>query len=162
MEKILDFFIHSLILFTFLSLFYYYYSSELSKDKFEKEIETIIDKNEIIYEIMWRLELDNSISEKEKLFHNMDPNTQSNNQMIFNYLLYANIILWMILIFVVYNINMNININNLLFSNVITFIIIGLGEFLFFKYVILEYKPVRQSFITQQFIEKLKFYINTK
>ena len=160
MEKILDFFIHSLILFTFLSLFYYYYSSELSKDKFEKEIETIIDKNEIIYEIMWRLEFDNNYNINVPKM--MDPNTQSNNQMIFNYLLYTNIILWIILIFAIINMNINMNINNLLFSNVITFIIIGLGEFLFFKYVILEYKPVSQSFIRQKFIEKLKFYINTK
>ena len=109
---------------------------------------------------MCRLEFDNNYNINVPKM--MDPNTQSNNQMIFNYLLYTNIILWIILIFAIINMNINMNINNLLFSNVITFIIIGLGEFLFFKYVILEYKPVSQSFIRQKFIEKLKFYINTK
>lgn len=165
---ILDISIHSLILFTFLSMFYYFYSARLSQTNFNEEIYNIIDSNidkegqNYNYNNIYKKNTDIALSHLAKDSEKEDPITFKNNIEIFDILLYTNIILWSILVITVLSIKdtYEFNYTNLLIANISTFIIIGIAEFLFFTQVITKYIPVKKSFISKNFIDDMKDKIN--
>jgi hypothetical protein len=165
---ILDISIHSIILFTFLSMFYYFYSARLSQTNFNEEIYNIIDSNldkegqNYNYNNSYKKETNIALSHLSKDSEKEDPVTFKNNMEIFDILLYINITLWSILAIVIFKLGdtYEFNYTNLLIANISTFIIIGIAEFLFFTQVITKYIPVKKSFITKNFIDDMKDKIN--
>ena len=166
---ILDISIHSLILFTFLSLFYYFYSAKLSQTNFNEEIDNIIDSNfdkeshhYNTYENSYKKETEIALSHLAKETEQDDSVTYKNNMEIFDILLYTNITLWSILVIAILSLKDNYEFNymHLLITNMSTFIIIGIAEYLFFTQVITKYIPVKKSFISKNFIDDIKGKIN--
>jgi hypothetical protein len=165
---ILDISIHSLILFTFLSLFYYFYSARLSQTNFNEEIDNIIDSNfdkgaqQYEYNNIYKKETDIVLNQMAKDTEKEDPVTFKNNTEIFDILLYTNMTLWSILAIAIFKLGDTYEFDymQLIIANLSTFIIIGIAEYLFFTQVITKYIPVKKSFISKNFIDDIKNKIN--
>lgn len=157
---ILDIFVHCLVLFTFLSVFYYTYSSNLSRRSFDKEIENIIDMN--IKLDSKEMPKDNDVKDimvlLETEFSKEDEFVKNNNNTLFTNLLYTNLISWVMLLSGIYMYDniYSFHYKELIATNMITFTIIGLAEFLFFTFIIRKYNPIKPSFISQKFIDNIK------
>ncbi len=174
-----DIFIHTLILFTFLTCLFIYYILGLSITGFKNNISILIDKlkpklnnikeHPIIKENVLNINFKNIIKKTDE----EDKYVKNNNNNIKTSLLVINVLLWVFILSIVilYNILIHshaecakydkINWMEELIQNSIIFTIIGIIELVFFNTVIMNYIPVEPSFITKYGLDRLKnkFYV---
>lgn len=177
MEFGTDIAMHVIILFTFLSLFYMYYISELSKKSFDREISKNIDKfvKKAIEETDIT-EIENSkyllkhipFENFAILFEEPSQTTTLQNKWLFNSLTASIIVMWLMLfgfIFLVKGkcgkeIGNEITVVNLIKNNITTFLFIGLVEYMFFTNVAVKFIPVVPSTLTNSFFDEIKKKFN--
>jgi hypothetical protein len=164
---IFDMIIHSLILFTFLTLFFSFYVSKISTDVFNEEVNNIINENidhtidnlKGSQTIVQELLINNLPLDKISNYYNgVDSTVDAKNKGLLHSLWIANIILWgcfLIGTFLIYDIY-NLHVKDIMIENILTFIIIGIAEYLFFTRIGLKFVPVEPSFISKQFLDKSK------
>lgn len=167
----INLYLHSLILFSFLSIFFIFYITKLVKSVFNDEISHLIEeslsdkikeikKNSSISYAIDQLPLDVLI----KAYSGQDKAVEMHNQGLFNTVFFINALLWVGLIVVVLILKMtcntDIHIKEIVMENAIIFSFIGVIEFMFFKYIAFKFVPVEPSFISKQFLETVKQELN--
>lgn len=165
----LNFVFHSLILFTFLTIFYFMYIVKLTKDVFKHEISEIMEKSmeDEIKEIKKDKNMNVflsmlSLDEIQKEYSKENKTVGAKNGGIKNVVLTVNILLWIFLIFTIIILKKkcddgcNTHISHILTENALIFILIGSVEFMFFKFIASQYVPVPPSFMTSYFLENIQ------
>jgi hypothetical protein len=164
---IFDMVLHSLILFTFLTLFFSFYVSKISTTLFNDEVNNIINEN-IDHTIDNMKEKQTTTQEVlinnlpldkiSNYYNGMDKTVDAKNNGLLNSLWISNIILWVCFIigtYLIYDIY-NLHIKDIIIENILTFVLIGIAEYLFFTRIGLKFVPVEPSFISKQFLDKSK------
>ncbi len=165
---IADVYIHSLILFTFLTVLFTFLIIKLSKDSFKSELEHVlgnlkptfdnIKETPIFKYNMLDINFKNIIDKT----HEDDVYVKKNNDENNNMMILINVLFWVFIIFTIILFNYNcsqsgkIDWLEILIQNVIIFSVIGLIEFLFLKLVIIKFVPVKPSFLITKTFELVK------
>lgn len=169
----LDVALHVLILFTFLTIFFFAYISKLEKQSLDNTITNSVSDNTNTFlndikqlsqkyniKINW-----NTINDiADKLVKNSKgevPEIKENNERLYKgsmiviivgYLLFIGII-----IFLKYYMGYDIRIGHILLMNIIIFSITGLIEYFFFMNVASKYVPVMPNEISDTMLERIKY-----
>lgn len=176
-NDILNILFHVLILFTFLTIFFFTYIAATEKNTTQDAIDNIINNQS--KSILSKIDnLDKKIGEKinwnkikeisENVINsNVDydktedgENIKDNNNNIFWTSIYIIIALIVIIIgYISWNLyykNTNLNIGKILKDNFVIFLFVGTIEFLFFVYIVSKYIPTTPDIIGITAIEKIK------
>ena len=173
--------LHVTILFTILSIFFVKYVGVITTKIINKEINHIVGDNieklnDNIGEKLNDSEKLNDLGEKltfenikkmfpykyyAKLFSKEDVTRKSVNNEVFFYIKFTNILLIVFLIlFTFYLVRTNSlnthQIKEICIENVLTFMLVGLIEFLFFTNIALKYIPTKPSLLFTSLIEGLR------
>jgi hypothetical protein len=163
--------LHSLILFTFLSLFFTLFITKITKSAFNHEISNLVDdslgskiekikENKVIKTIISKLPLNNLI----KAYDSEDTSSVMHNNGLFVTLLVSNLFLWAGLIIVIliikYHCNTEIKLKEIIIENAVIFTCIGIVEYMFFTNIAVKFVPVEPSFISKQFLDAVKNKLN--
>ena len=164
---------HSLILFTFLSIFFVFYISKIAKHVFDEEISHLIDESltdklkefkkiELVQSVQTQIR---PVSDKlEKNWDKPDKAAEFNNNGLFTTLFFVNLLSWVGLIIIIIILNMQkdstLDIKNIIIENAVIFSVIGFVEFMFFTKIALKFIPVAPSFISQEFLNQVKNQVN--
>jgi hypothetical protein len=165
--------IHALILFTFLTSFFLMYVSKLSVYELREQLSNIIEKdlgnvireNKHKYQDLLSTPLNVIPYTKLKSYYNKEDSFQSlNNKWLKESLLITNFSLFIIVvgsIFLISNIcNIELDVKELLILNTLTFMGIGVVEYLFFTHVALDYVPTPPSLLIDTIINNTKNYFS--
>jgi hypothetical protein len=168
----LDVALHVLILFTFLTIFFFAYVSKLEKQSLDDTITNSVsdNTNTLLNDIKqisqkYNIKINwNTINDiADKLVKNSQgevPEIKDNNEQLYKgsmiviivgYLLFIGII-----IFLKYYMGYDIQIGRILVMNIIIFSITGLIEYFFFMNVASKYVPVMPNEITDTMLERIK------
>ena len=169
----LDVALHVLILFTFLTIFFFAYVSKLEKQSLDNTITNSVsdNTNTLLNDIKqlsqkYNIKINwNTINEiADKLVKNSQgevPEIKDNNEQLYKgsmiviivgYLLFIGII-----IFLKYYMGYDIHIGHILLMNIIIFSITGLIEYFFFMNVASKYVPVMPNEISDAMLERIKY-----
>jgi len=168
----LDIFIHVLLLFTFITIFFFTYISSITKKNLDNTTNSIItDKTDILLnkldeltskynlKINWK----NLDSLSDNLINNSDdeiPKIKKNNDELLKKTICILVSVYILLIFVIlllkYYYRININIKHILLMNFIIFTITAVIEYLFFVNVASKYDPVPPNLILNTVLNKIK------
>lgn len=169
-EVILNVFLHALILWGFLTVFFFFYITKLSRQALENELGGYIDEYlpESIdnmppeEKVKLKLVLERLPIEKLMNFYYSTPSPEvvTNNEWDLRSALtslgfLAVIFLTMVAILKI-NCAPDVSVWKIIGENIIAFLFVGLIEFLFFHYVAFKYVPVLPSRITNDLIARLK------
>lgn len=161
--------IHVTILFIFLTVFFIFYISKISKDAIEKEVVDNIEngiktiENTTVGSKLAGIKELIPANVANKLINKYDTPSQEviiNNQMVNSHAIIISVIL-VIFIVTIWGIlrvscGQCLPMGRLLKENAVLFLFVGIVEFLFFKFVALKYIPVEPSYIINVAIDKLK------
>lgn len=165
-EFSIDIILHSLILFTFLSLFYMFYICEISKKAFDNEISNGVEKlvkkfaghvkDEKIKEHLKKVPYDFFID----MYKEQSEYVSIQNDWLFYTLKVSLVVSWTLLIFIIFLLKSkcgeNIDIFNIVKNNCTTFIFVGLVEYMFFTNVATKFIPMEPSVLTDTFFSEIK------
>jgi len=157
--------VHSLFLFSFLSAFFVFYISKISKNAIEDELENNI-QSALGDQLVNLPDAAKSslrtlpFNQLKKMYSRPEKAMEVNNTWLFKTILLVNVMLWAMLIFVIILLKTScrkeLNIMHILLENGIAFSFIGLVEYLFFTKIALKFIPVNPSVIPKEFINSLK------
>ena len=168
----LDIVLHVLILFTFLTVFFFAYVSKLEKQSLDNTVtNTITDNttnflnnfdqisNKYNVKVNWNI-INNIADNLVKNSQGEVPEIKQNNDRLFKGSIIAisiGFILFIVSIIVLkYFLNYDIHIGHILLMNVIIFSITGVIEYLFFMKVASKYIPVTPDVISNTILEGVK------
>jgi hypothetical protein len=161
-------YLHSLILFTFLSILFITFIAKVSSKAFNFEVSSMVTKQiDDKLKNVNKNQLSSIPSLDKILTHYSKPEigANNNNRGLFHSVMLLNISLWISFIIFVFIIKLNkgthLNIKDILLENMIAFVFIGMTEYLFFTKIAMNYIPVEPSFITVQFFEQIKSTLAT-
>jgi hypothetical protein len=174
----LDIALHVLILFTFLTVFFFAYISKLEKQNLNNVTDGLIDEktNDLLNTVdqwqnklnTWNTNFDikidwntvdniaDNLIEKSK---DQTPKIKENNDKLFKesmiiisslFILFIGIVVFLMLL------GYNIHLKHIIIVNVIIFSLTGLVEYLFFTNVASKYIPVNPNFTTNTILDRLK------
>jgi len=157
---ICNYFIHSFILFTFLTLFFIFFIAKLAKEIFNKEIKELISNAMKLFKLPFNLPNNFNLNKLINVLSDPDLNTKIYNELLLNSLTIVNILLWAGLIIVVgilkwYNWN-TLELSVIVLENLLIFSVVGIIEYLFFTRIAFKFIPVEPSFIKSQLIQILQ------
>lgn len=160
--------VHVLFLFSILSLLFIKIISKLESNTINDELKNVIADS--INDNYNRLNLNQKIIINEgvkhidfknliKLYGTEDATKRLNNEGVYNSI-YTAIILLIVILFIILLVSKklcnNIPFKHILIENIIIFIGVGIIEYLFFKYIILKYIPVKPSFMMDYMVTKIQ------
>ncbi len=159
---------HVTILFSFLTIIFIVYISKVEKSAFHNEIsnniqdgmQSVLNNPSInkryLQSVLKRMPLDTLIN----LYNNPTEYSSNNNTMLFTQaiIVMVGLVLIIISIIVVSYLSCNkcVPVWPIAKENILTFILVGIIEFLFFYFVALHYIPIKPSTITYTVIDALK------
>jgi hypothetical protein len=159
--------IHIVILFSFLSLFFFLFVSKVEQKAFQQEIANLIDKN-VQDTLEPRKEaitptLKNFIPVLRDVSNlNSGPDVASVKQNIlikfsavFTVLLLLSICISIVLT-LTFDCGKNVPLKEILLENTFTFILVGIIEFIFFTKIAIQYVPASPTLMLKTIIETLK------
>lgn len=163
----INLFLHFLILYTFLSIFFIKFISKVSSNAFNGEVSHLImnklkDKLSDLktnpnFQLLTKFLPINNI---KKLLSKQNSTVKAYNDGLFNMIMLSVGLLWVGFIVVVlilkYNCESELKLERIFIDNLIVFAFVGLGEYYFFTRVALKFIPVEPSFISKQFLQSLK------
>ena len=157
---ICNYFVHSIILFTLLSVFFIFYITKIVKSAFIHELVHLIDNGMKSFKLPFNIPNGFDLNKLIQLYSKPDQTTGMYNDLLMKSLIIVNIILWIGLIVVIsilkyYNWN-TLELSVILLENFFIFIFIGIIEFLFFTKVAFKFVPVEPSFMKSQLIKTLQ------
>jgi len=168
----LDIVLHVLILFTFLTVFFFAYVSKLEKQSLDNTVTDTINNNttnflnsfdEISNKYNVKVDWNTVNNIADNLIKNSQgevPEIKQNNDRLFKGSMIGIIIGFILfigsVIFLKYFLNYDIHIWHIILMNVIIFSITGLIEYLFFMNVASKYIPVTPDVISNTMLERVK------
>jgi hypothetical protein len=165
--------VHALILFTFLTSFFLLYVSKLSVNELKEQLSNLIenDLGQMIRENKNKhknlLEGPLNMLPYKKLkeyYSKKDPFQEMNNSWLKESLIITNLSLFIIVIgsifLISYICSLKVDIMELIQINVLTFLGIGIVEYLFFTRVALNYVPTPPSLLLDTIINNTKNYFS--
>jgi hypothetical protein len=166
-EFIGNIFIHVILLFTFLTLFFYIYVSKIEINAFKNNINDYISK--IVDYIVGNTDNsylkmisknDNILTSLINFFNVPSRYVNEHNQLLListiSIIISLIILVTCILIALYYNCNYSLPIMKMLKENIILFVCISIIEYLFFTYVSYQYKPVNENDLLNEIIIHLQ------
>jgi hypothetical protein len=173
-ELILNVIVHVIILFIFLSIFFITYVSKITEEKFNSEIISLINDN--MKNKMGKINtlkkyatgiLGSDYINAKKLNEYYSGNRTPkniNNDWLFKYIITTDIYLIILFVLILVVIKMVCKqdispVKGILFKNAVIFTLVGIIEYLFFKYVAMYYVPTKPSDVINGIVddvEKLK------
>ena len=155
--------LHSLILFSFLSIFFFLYITTLTTQAFSSEVTNLMaDKMQkvaaqvktdpVAKQLITHLPLPKMV----KMFQQPDKVVTVKNEGLLSIIIFVNVLTWLFLVLCMTIFDSGVDVTFVAIENIITFAFVGAIEFLFFKYIAFKFVPVEPSFITVQFMENLK------
>lgn len=172
----LDVALHVLILFTFLTIFFFVYVSKLEKQSLDYTITNSVSDNTNIllndtkqlsqkYNIKINWNTINDIATKlVKTSQGEVPEIKENNDRLYKGSIIAIIVGYFlfiaIVIFLKYYMGYDIHIGRILLMNTIIFSVTGLIEYFFFTNVASKYVPVMPNEISDTMLERIKYNFN--
>ena len=176
--------LHVLILFTFLSIFFFVYISKVEKKTIKQELDHLIhnqtDKiltnidNKLLSVpqlpkpliiIDWNVAdniADVMIKDSEKRTDKIEKHNDNLLRISIGIISGLFILLIGTILFFKYYKGYNINLKEILLENLIIFTFIGIIEFGFFMFIALKYVPVTPDVAVVSMIDRLKYLINKK
>ncbi len=170
-----DLFLHGLVLFTFLTAFFLFYVGKLTINVLQKQLSRTIDKDlgKVIRENIQNVKNAKNndamsvftfdaipYDKLKKYFNKPDPIQTTNNEWLKKMLISINILLFAFFIIAVFLIKMickiDLDIKEILTLNAVTFIGIGIVEYIFFTNIVLKFIPTPPSLIIDTMIETTK------
>ena len=177
-DYILNISVHVLILFTFLTIFFFVYVSKLSSDSINNaltdtirtQMDTMLNKVDELdnkikqYDIPWedidKMAIDISDKAQDDL-----PEIVANNKKLKWHSFYMIAFLFVVLLGIIcyykFYKKVDINLKYILVENLIFFIFIGIIEALFFIKIASKYIPVTPDFVSTTLLDRLKYNINS-
>jgi hypothetical protein len=168
--------LHVVVLFLFLTLFFFIYISRKEKDGISNELSSVIQdsstgildtlvSSDVAGYIDWNILYSVAGQLKQKNIQN-DPSTDENNKKLINKSIILNIILFVLLIililyFTLYK-NYDIHLCDIIIENFLIFIFVGVVEYIFFTRVALKYSSVTSSDMAINIIDRMKYQISNK
>jgi hypothetical protein len=167
----INFFLHFLILYTFLTIFFITFISKVSKQGFNDIITHLIKEGlqdkfnnfkknlnmDLIKKIL-------PIDKVKKILEKEDKAVEAHNKGLINIIIVIAVLLWISFAIVVYilinNCNSKLEIGTIFFENLIIFTFIGIAEYFFFTRILFKFTPVEPSFIVNKFFEEIKNKLN--
>jgi energy-coupling factor transporter transmembrane protein EcfT len=169
-QFILNIMIHVCILFIFLYIFFFLFISKKGEDVLNENIKSLSNDsvNEILKEIDEKFgkNIDWKNLREKCLYIKNNPNNEINKSINDNNNYYKNIGMYIIIsliiiIFIFYfSVRNNVNIFEVLRENLLTFILIGLIEYIFFVNIASKYIPSYPATIETIILERSKENIN--
>jgi len=164
-EFYLNIFLHITLLFTFLNLFFRLYISQLEKSAINNSVISLVNNNMNSNSVILPPSIKANIPYYKKLFSNSSENPIIINNNLLNKLTEFNIFLYIILIFFIIFLFITDNISVYEFfyvigENIITFIGVGIVEYLFFTNIAFKYEPILPSVTYKLLLENLKTNFN--
>jgi len=167
----LDIMIHTLILFTFLSIFFFMYVSKIERNAFESEIGDLIEDS--VTKI-----LDENKDSAKSFLSPLKPvltpisnlysgpsrfSTERNTLVRFSAIFVAVLIICCILSIIItlqVDCHESVHVGSLIVENIVVFIFIGIIEFWFFTNVAIKYIPTSPSLMINTMLTTLKKQLN--
>jgi hypothetical protein len=166
--------VHVIILFTFLSLFFFMYISKVESDAFKNElgglvkdrINDIIDKNPDAVVYLQSPEFKPYLTRFMRRYSTESRATLERDTMIkflavFTIFILLGVLFTMVLT-VTLECNKKVNLGSILAQNAVIFIFVGIAEYLFFTRVAIKYVPVAPSLMVDTIIDALKSEMKTQ
>jgi hypothetical protein len=175
-----DIFLHILILFTFLTIFFFAYISNLEKQNLDKVTDDLINGNvdktldfvndwqnnindnilpKNSLDIGWK-DLDNVADDLVKNYDKENIEIKNNNDSLYRGSIITISVLFIIFIIVVIMLKFvykyDIDLKHIVIMNFIVFLLVGIVEFIFFNYVASQYIPVTPDEITNTLVDNIK------
>lgn len=168
---------HILILFTFLTIFFFTFIAQKERDAVTKELNNVINKNvpavmdnidkmnkRLGNKLDWGQVNDMANKIEEKYGNKPDPSIDAHNKRLIKIAVIICGCLLLILIgaivyFTVYK-KMDIGLGTILLENFVIAVLIGIIEAVFFLNVALKYSPVTTSDMMNQLIDRAEYHIN--
>lgn len=162
--------LHVLILFFFLSVFFRMYISKLETQKFQYEINDIIsnnlnnsliqydqNNNEQLKQFINKPDNQMVLSVLNTMYSNQDAVTQNNNDWVFKFNIVLGVLIltsFIITIGIIYlSCDKCVSLMNIILENIITFIFVGIIEFLFFTQIAFKFIPIPPSLLIKSFYQ---------
>ena len=163
----INLFLHFLLLFTFLTIFFIVFISKISTNAFNGEVThltgKIVDNNiQPLKENKNFNEVIRTIPTKQlyDLFSKEDYDVKNTNAGLIHNVISILIFSWILFIVIVvllkYQCGVNLHLEEIIVENLVTFAFVGAFEYYFFTKIAASYVPVAPSFISQQFIDSIK------
>lgn len=158
--------VHVIFLFTVLSVLFVFVITKISTKTINEELSGLIEKS-MESNIKISDEIKQNISEHfggnvirkiAKMYDGEDKTRKYNNKLVISSITTTIITLGFVLLFAILTTKYlcyKIPLKHILIENVIIFSCIAVVEFIFFKYIILKYIPVKPSYIQQQLLESI-------
>jgi hypothetical protein len=175
----INFFLHILIMFTFLAIFFYVFLSKELYDAFSSQLTSQL--NNIFNNIQPKYNINNNLNNLnlnkdakglikkgldnyKQLYNKPDIEIDEANEILMRNVFIVNVILWILFILYVistkYIYQNEVNIFHIILENIVTFAVIGYAEYYFFMNYAINYPPVTPNYITTQIINLLKTKMN--
>ena len=157
--------IHVLILFTILSMFFMFYVAPMERMALNGEIKNNIDKlitfDSAIIPDEYKPFLKSDILQKLKNSYTKPHKlVETHNEWLFKTIILTNVSLFIVVtlstLLLLYQCNQCLPIGHILLENGLTFLFVGLVEYLFFTRVALHYIPSKPSAMANSFFESLE------
>jgi len=163
----INLFLHFLILFSFLSVFFIFFISKVSTDTFNQEVEHLIHEllGIKIKELKKSKEFDEVVNQLPlkqlyEAFQKKSKAVEIHNNNLIKLVIIVNILLWVLFVSMTvllkYECGSNLKIEEIITENIIIFAFVGIVEYYFFTRIALKFVPVEPSFISKQFMNSLK------
>jgi hypothetical protein len=170
---VLNTIMHMLILWVFLTVFFFYYITEMSKEALQSELGKYIDTdfknslNNLSFEqqikaklLLQNLPLDNMIN----LYSNPDERVVINNKWVLITACIISISLLLLFFGIAFILktqrDTNVSLGHIFKENAITFFFVGIIEFVFFTRIAAKYVPVLPSVATRAMVKRLQKNFN--
>ena len=168
--------LHIFILFTFLTIFFFAYVSKLEKQSVDDTTNNLINDQTVTFlnELnSWDIKLNTGIKwdnvdklaiNMQNQYHTSVPYIEDNNKNLLKNSIIIIIIIFILLvltiIFIKYFTKYDLQLKNIIITNIIVFSITGIIEYLFFTQVAIKYIPFTPDFTSKTILERVKHNIN--
>lgn len=166
--------VHVLTLFTILALFFMLYVAPMMKQKFNSEVRRNINKfvdfemqNVPVEEkkILRNIMNSEEVNRIKNIYAKSNKITETQNNCLYTTIIMTNVLLFVavsitIIFLYIYHKNDDcLPLKDIFAENGITFLIVGLVEYLFFTKVALHYVPAKPSEMASMFLESIKQHL---
>ena len=176
-EYVLNISLHVLILFVFLSVFFFQYASKLASDSINSALGSVIDTQvdkllDIVeevdnmttkYDIDWQ-EVDKLAKNVEESSEDDLPEIEKTNKQLKKIAMIMSIVLLSIFVsFYVYFRfikGLKVSLTSVIIENLIFFSFIGVIEYLFFVKIAAKYVPVTPDFVSTTLLDRVKYNVD--
>lgn len=171
--------LHVLILFSFLTIFFFVYITKQESTAIQNEFNNVIDKNTssfldsidyLNYTLYPKIKINwNKINQigsdiETKYKDKIDPIMYKNNNRLkktaIGIIIGLTCLLLITVFYFVFYKKYKIDLKDIIITNIIIAILLGISEYLFFSYIGSKYVPVNKSQLVDDFVDRIQTHVN--